>query len=84
MNETLLLEVRQIAADLLKRGVDDVPADATRDTLPGWDSLVHVNIVLAVEQQFDVQFKPEEILEMLSIELIAMLIEEKQAGKGSS
>lgn len=84
MNDTLLLEVRQIAADLLKRSVADVPADATRDTLPGWDSLVHVNIVLAVEQQFDVQFQPEEILEMLSIELIAMLIEEKQAGKGSS
>ncbi len=74
--------VRRIAADLLQCGLEDVPADATRDTLPGWSSVVHVNLVLAVEQHFDLQFRPEEMLEMLSIELVALLIEEKLSALG--
>ena len=77
-----LLEVRRIAADTLDRQLDAVPADATRDTLPGWDSMAHVNLVLAVEQHFDLQFRPEEMLEMLSLELVAMLVDEKLAAKG--
>jgi len=79
MTETVLLDVRRILADVLKRPVDEVPADATRDTLAGWDSMAHVNLVLALEQHFDVQFLPEEMMEMLSVELVAMLVDEKRA-----
>lgn len=82
MNETTLLDVRRLAADVLRRRMDEVPPHATRDTLPGWDSMAHVNLVLALEQHFDVQFRPEEMLEMLSIELVAMLVDEKIASRG--
>ena len=77
MNETVLLDVRRIAADVLRKALDEVPASGTRDTITAWDSMAHVNLVLALEQHFDVQFRPEEMLEMLSIELTAMLVEEK-------
>ena len=83
MNQAVLLDVRRMLADVLKRSVDEVPADATRDTLAGWDSLAHVNLVLALEQHFDVQFLPEEMMEMLSVELMAMLVEEKRPARGA-
>lgn len=79
MNDTVLQDVRRIAADVLRKAIDEVPASGTRDTISGWDSMAHVNLVLALEQNFDVQFRPEEMLEMLSIELTAMLVEEKLA-----
>ena len=66
----------------MRKAIDEVPASGTRDTIGGWDSMAHVNLVLALEQGFDVQVKPEEMLEMLSIELTAMLVEEKLAGRG--
>jgi acyl carrier protein len=77
INESLLHDVRRIAADVMKKTLDEVPAAGTRDSIAGWDSLVHVNLVLALEQHFDIQFRPEEMLEMLSIELTAMLVDEK-------
>jgi acyl carrier protein len=83
VNETVLLDVRRIAADVLRKTLDEVPASGTRDTISGWESMAHVNLVLALEQHFDVQFKPEEMLEMLSIELTAMLVEEKLAERGA-
>jgi len=83
VNETVLLDVRRIAADVLRKSLDEVPASGTRDTVAGWDSMAHVNMVLALEQNFDIQFRPEEMLEMLSIELTAMLVEEKLAERGT-
>ena len=83
MTAALLNDVRRLAADILKLTVEEVAATATRDTLPAWDSIAHVNLVLAVEQHFDVQFLPEEMLEMLSIELVAMLVDEKLSARGA-
>jgi acyl carrier protein len=77
-----LQDVRRLAADVMNRPVADITADSTRDSIAGWDSMAHVNLVLALEQHFDIQFKPEEMLEMLSIELTAMLVDEKLAAKG--
>ena len=69
-----------------------VTEDVARPTLPersgspqslsSWDSLAHVNFVPALEQQFAIQFLPEEMLEMLSIELVAMIVSEKLSQKG--
>lgn len=74
---TTIEEVRRLAADVMHKTIDEVPADGTRDSISGWDSMAHVNLVLALEQHFGVQFKPEEMMEMLSIELTAMLVDEK-------
>ena len=77
MTEHVLSTVRQIAADVFQRPLGEITADSSRDTVQGWDSLAHVNLVLALEQEYDLQFRPEEMMEMLSIELIAMLVDEK-------
>ena len=84
MTDSVLERVRSIAADIFTLDLAAVPRSASRDTVSAWDSVAHVNLVLAVEQQFDVQFLPEEMLEMLSIELVAMLVEEKLGHGGRS
>jgi acyl carrier protein len=60
-----------------------VPASSP-DTIETWDSLHHLNFVVALEQEFNVQFSPEEIEQLLSIELTAALLEEKLKGNGSN
>ena len=65
MMQSTLKVVRQLAADILKRPIDEVPVTATRESVPGWDSMAHLNLVLAVEQHFDIQFLPDEMLQML-------------------
>ena len=79
MTESVLTDVQRIAADIFKLDPAAVTATASRDNTPAWDSVAHVNLVLALEQHFGVQFLPEEMLEMLSIELVAMLVDEKLA-----
>jgi acyl carrier protein len=71
--------VQTIFADVFQVPRDQVKPESSPDTIPNWDSLQHLNLVLALEQEFNVQFTPEEIEQLLSVELVAALLEEKRA-----
>jgi acyl carrier protein len=53
----------------------DVPADqlgdaSSPDTIDAWDSLRHMNLVLALEEEFGIKFSDEQIMTMSSVERI--------------
>ncbi len=73
----MLDRVRGIVADVFGLPMEQVRADSSPDNIETWDSLQHLNLVLALEQEFGIQFAPEEIEQLLSVELIAALMEEK-------
>lgn len=59
--------LRSIVADVLRVGIEEVPKDASAETIEAWDSLVHLDIILAIEQTLNVQFKTEEIPQLTSL-----------------
>lgn len=73
----MLERVRVIVADVFGVPVEQVRPDSSPDNIESWDSLQHLNLVLALEQEFGTQFTPEEIEQLLSVELVAALLEEK-------
>jgi acyl carrier protein len=74
----MLERTRRIVADIFALPMDQVRPDSSPDTIQQWDSLKHLEMVLALEQEFAIQFTPEEIEQLLSVELIAALVAEKQ------
>ncbi|MFN0088637.1 MAG: acyl carrier protein [Blastocatellia bacterium] len=75
----LFHRVQQIIADLFNLPLEKITPGSSPDTIESWDSLQHLNLVLALEQEFGLQFAPEEIEQMLSVELIVDLLAEKGA-----
>jgi len=69
--------VRQIVADTLFLTLDDVDENATQESLKNWDSIQHLNVVLALEQAFQVRFPPEDFQTMISVKTIVENLEEK-------
>lgn len=62
--------------------VFDVPTSAINDAtnpddLDNWDSIGTINLVTALEEEFDIEFEEEEILELLNFQLIKINIEDK-------
>ena len=53
--------IKQIIADVLGLDVDAVVDDFSRDTADSWDSLNHLRIVTALEQEFAITLSMEEI-----------------------
>jgi acyl carrier protein len=82
MKEPILIQVQKLAADLFDISLTDISPQTSPQNLEKWDSLQHLNLVLALEQQFSVQFLPEEIEQMSSIGRVAELVKAKCGGEG--
>lgn len=69
---TVVLErVQDILAETLRVPPDRINADSSPETLPLWDSLQHLTLVVALEQEFGVGYSPDEIEQMTSVRAIA-------------
>jgi acyl carrier protein len=69
--------VRRVAADVLEVPPDKISASSSSESVEAWDSVHHLNLVLALEQEFRLQFEPEEIDEMSDIKSILSVLERK-------
>ena len=56
--------------------IDELSEDSSPDTIQAWDSLKHMNLVLALEEEFGVRFSDEKIMQMLSVGLITEAVQE--------
>jgi acyl carrier protein len=77
MTAPLLDRVRGIAADVLEVPAAQVGPDSSPETIDTWDSVHHLNLVLALEQEFNMQFEPEEIDQMKDIQHILNILGSK-------
>lgn len=78
MND-LMNQVCGIAADVFQVDPSRLSAQSSPETVEAWDSVQHLNLVLALETNFGLQFEPEEMDRMNSIGQIAALLENKIA-----
>lgn len=46
-----------------------------------WDSFSHLELILVLEEEYNIMFEPEEISEMLTPELIIKGVEEKTSNE---
>ena len=53
---------------------DTIDKDSSPDTIPTWDSVSHVHLILALESEFGVELSPEDSMEMLSVRLIHKIL----------
>jgi acyl carrier protein len=70
--------VLQVLGAVLKRQFQP-GAGLDRGSIKEWDSLKHVEIMFAVEDEFSVSFTEEELAELDSVERIVDAVLEKHA-----
>lgn len=69
--------VQQTLADVFGVDVTTITDESSPNTLEQWDSMGHMNLVLALEQRFRVSFTPEEFAELDSVKTITQWVEAK-------
>lgn len=73
--------VRLVLASALGLPEDRIHDDFDRMNSERWDSLAHVRLTLALEEEFEVQFDDEELASLSSVEAIASLIQSKSLAR---
>jgi acyl carrier protein len=69
----------RVVSDVLGVPIEKVNDDSSPDTIQAWDSLSHINLILALEAEFAISLSPDDVLEMLSVGLIRTILAEKAA-----
>lgn len=77
MTSPIFEQVRTIASDLFTVPTDRITGDSSAETIETWDSIQHLNLVLALEEKFGFQLSTDEIEQMQTIGQIAALVERK-------
>lgn len=54
-----------------------VSLESTPDTIPAWDSLQQVHLILALEEEFGLQFEVDQIAVMQGVRPIVALVRER-------
>ena len=69
--------LKEIMAQVFDVPNESINNDSSPDTIENWDSVNHMNLVLALEQAFSISFEPDEIIEMMNFELILVIFKDK-------
>ena len=67
-------KIFEIVSKVMGIPLSNVNIDSSPDTIEEWDSLKHINLMMALEEEFDMQFSPEEISDMLNMKLILLTL----------
>jgi len=70
-------QIRAMAADLFGVPAASIDTSSSPQTIENWDSIQHLNLVLAIEERFGVQLSPEEIEQMKSVGETVKLVESR-------
>ena len=68
--------LKTLLANIFNIEINSINNDSSVDTIENWDSLNHLKLVLAIEQEFNVSFTAEQSVEILNLPLIRMTLEE--------
>jgi len=69
-------KIRQVMAAVFETDANSISEDASPDTIEIWDSLHHMNLVVALEEEFGVIFDDEQIGNLLNYKLIKLAVSE--------
>jgi len=71
----ILDQVIQTVADTLNLPASSIKENSSADNIDIWDSLAQVNLMIAIEQIFDIQLEVEDFIGLTSVKTITTFIE---------
>jgi acyl carrier protein len=69
-------KIREIMAQVFNVAEVSIDSFSSPDTIESWDSLRHMNLVTALEEEFSIRFTYDQISEMLNFSLIIEVLKE--------
>jgi len=71
--------LKQVISAVLQVPVEAIGTDTSRETIERWDSLQHMNLVLALEEEFGIYIPDEDATTINTYPLIRKVVSEQMA-----
>lgn len=70
-------KVKEILANVLKIDINKITDESSAENTPNWDSLRQMNIIIALEEEYEIEFSDDEIFELSSLKNIIKILNSK-------
>jgi len=67
-------KILEIVSQIMGVPLQSVTLASSAENIPTWDSLKHMNLVLALEQTFDIHLSEEQIVELTRVDSILTIV----------
>ena len=75
--EDVFIKLNEIFQEVFDDEEIEVFEDTTSDDIEDWDSLEHINLVAAIEQEFDIKFTMAQVVGMKNVgEMVDIILGE--------
>ena len=69
--------VAKVFSEVLGVAADQITDDTSPDNTPQWDSMAAMNLVVAIEDEFDVRLSTAEIVSMRNVAIVRKVLATK-------
>lgn len=69
--------LKEVMATVLGIPADSIGEDTSMDTVESWDSINHMNLVLAIEEELGITIPDEDAANITSYQLIRLVVAEQ-------
>jgi acyl carrier protein len=77
MDHTLEHSIKRVMSDILNIPEESITEDTASDNTEGWDSANHIQLVIALEEEFSISFDVKEFEAILSYADIFEMVQSK-------
>lgn len=77
MSEKILPEIKGIIRDVLDQPELALDPETPANSIGGWDSVAYVQILMTIEERFNIIFEVEEVTAFETVGQLAALVERK-------
>lgn len=77
MSKNVEQTIKDLMAMVLNIDAAKIDDDTSMDNTPGWDSVNHINLIVALEEEFSISFEVSEFELMISFFEIVQVVNAK-------
>ena len=75
--ENQKVKILQVMSNVFEVELASLSEDSSIDNIENWDSIRHLNLILALEEEFNITIPDEEVGDLVNYRLIELIVYEQ-------
>lgn len=75
--ENQKVKILEVMSSVFEVELTSLNEDSSIDNIENWDSIRHLNLILALEEEFNITIPDEEVGDLVNYKLIELIVNEQ-------
>ncbi|MFH0734094.1 MAG: phosphopantetheine-binding protein [bacterium] len=76
MDNNIGNRIKKVMSAVFGVNIDEITELSSADTIEAWDSLKHMNLIIALEEEFQISIPDEDVGNITNFKLIELIVSE--------